>query len=118
MRIVTLILLVLLATVAYAQRPADATAVAPNVNSATETILVSQPDVLSNTTERSRDSTPLTSKLLRSPGDRGTCFFIRSYVMKREDDTDAMHLDHVTTCTPMSRFQMKKTVRVVPAIER
>ena len=47
-----------------------------------------------------------------------TCYFIRSYVMKREDDTGATHLDHVTTCTPSSRFATKKVrVRVVPAVQ-
>ena len=46
---------------------------------------------------------------------RGNCYFIRSYVMHRDDDTEAVHLEKVTTCTPMSRFQMKETVRVAPA---
>jgi len=47
-----------------------------------------------------------------------TCYFIRSYIMKREDDTGATHLDHVTTCTPSSRFETRKArVRVVPAIQ-
>ena len=46
---------------------------------------------------------------------RGTCYFIRSYVMHRDDDTEAMHLEKMTTCTPMSNFQMKETVRVAPA---
>ena len=45
-----------------------------------------------------------------------TCYFIRSYVMRRDDDSEAMHLEKMTTCTPVSRFQMKKTVRVVPAV--
>jgi hypothetical protein len=47
---------------------------------------------------------------------RNSCYFIRSYIMHRDDDTEAMHLEKMTTCTPMSRFQMKKTVRVVPAV--
>ena len=46
---------------------------------------------------------------------RTGCYFIRSYVMHHDDDTEAMHLEKVTTCTPGSRFQMKKTVRIVPA---
>lgn len=58
------------------------------------------------------------ARYLKDRQSGNTCYFIRSYVMKRDDDTDAMRLDHVTTCTPMSRFQMKKTVRVLPAIQR
>ena len=45
-----------------------------------------------------------------------TCYFIRSYVMAREGETGATHLDHVTTCTPQSRIRMKTKVRFTPAI--
>lgn len=46
-----------------------------------------------------------------------TCYFIRSYVMKRDDDgSDAVHLDRVTTCTPKPRVRMRSTIRVLPAV--
>ena len=90
-----------------------------NSNGTVENRLVEQPDVLSMAEYRSRNTYPLAKKILGWSDDYGPCYFIRSYVMHRDDDTEAMHLDHVTTCTPMSRFQMKKTQRVpvVPALE-
>ncbi len=45
----------------------------------------------------------------------GTCLFIRSYERKRIDGTDITVPGKMTTCTPASRFQMKKAVRAVPA---
>lgn len=86
-------------------------------NGTVENRLIEQPAVLSMTQYRSL-TVPLTKRTLRLRDDSGPCYFIRSYVMKRQDDTDVMNLDHITTCTPMSRFQMKKTVRVVPASRR
>ncbi|MGH9524874.1 MAG: hypothetical protein ACRD3E_20305, partial [Terriglobales bacterium] len=32
------------------------------------------------------------------------CYFIRSYIMKREGERGATHLERVETCTPMSRI--------------
>jgi len=46
------------------------------------------------------------------------CYFIRSYIMKREGDTGATHLERVETCTPGGQIHMKQTVRVIPAIAR
>ncbi len=86
--------------------------------SGVENHLIEQPTVLSMTKYRNRNSSEIAKHLARDGFGDGPCYFIRSYVMKREDDTDVMHLDHVTTCTPMSRFQMKRTVRVLPAIQR
>jgi hypothetical protein len=70
---------------------------------------------------RSLPDVPRSQKIPREAGEQdlsgNVCYFIRSYVMTREDDTGATHLDHVTTCTPSSRFQSKKArVRVVPAL--
>ncbi len=48
----------------------------------------------------------------------GTCYFIRSYEQKRIDGTDITVPGKMTTCTPASRFQMKKAVRAVPADQR
>lgn len=50
--------------------------------------------------------------------DSNTCYFIRSYVMKREGEAGATHLDHVTTCTPKSRIRMKTKVKFTPAVEQ
>jgi hypothetical protein len=50
--------------------------------------------------------------------DANTCYFIRSYIMKREGEAGATHLDHVTTCTPKSRIRMKTKVKFTPAIEK
>ena len=50
-----------------------------------------------------------------NPNDN-TCYFIRSYVMKREGEAGATHLDHVTTCTPKSRIRMKTKVKFAPAV--
>ena len=79
--------------------------------------LIEQPSVLSMAKYRSQNSAESAEYLFRGSSD-GPCYFIRSYVMKRDDGGDGMRLDHVTTCTPTSRFQMKKTVRVMPAIQR
>ena len=51
------------------------------------------------------------------PRDR-VCYFIRNYIMKREGERGATHLDRVETCTPLSRIHTKKTVRIVPAYNR
>ncbi len=85
---------------------------------AVENHFIEQPAVLSMAKYRGHDPYEIATHLRRGGFEDGPCYFIRSYVMKREDDTDVMQLDHVTTCTPMSRFQMKRTVRVVPAIQR
>lgn len=90
----------------------------PTPRGTVEPRLIEQPDVLSMAKYRSRVPEEIASHRFRGGVEGGPCYFIRSYVMHREDGTDVTHLDHVTTCTPMSRFQMKKTVRVVPAIQR
>ncbi len=132
MRILRLTALLLIAASAYAQKPLrevvtwssiDAPhthfAVAvKNSNGNVENRLVEQPDVLSMAKYRAHQFTPLRKKVLGLPDNIGPCYFIRSYVMERYDGGDAMRLDHMTTCTPSSRFQMKKTMRVVPAIVR
>ncbi len=82
-----------------------------------ENRLIEQPAVLSMAKYRG-DNLTETRRILRFSPEGNTCYFIRSYIMHREDDTDVTHLDRMTTCTPSSRFQMKKTVRVVPAIQR
>ena len=46
------------------------------------------------------------------------CYFIRSYIMKREGETGATHLDRITTCTPQSRIRMKSKVKFTPAVEQ
>ena len=74
---------------------------------------VQQPDVIGARIDASR------WKRLDTFRDDHTCYFIRSYVMKREGETGATHLDHVTTCTPASRFQSKKThVKFTPAVAK
>ena len=131
MRLLRLTALLLIAIAACAQDGrevvSDSTVSAPhaqflvtvkNPGGAVENRVVDQPTVLSTAKYRSRNSNEIANDPIRDGVGDGPCYFIRSYVMKREDDTDAMHLDHVTTCTPMSRFQMKKTVRVVPAVQR
>ena len=47
-----------------------------------------------------------------------TCYFIRSYIMKREGRAGATHLDRVETCTPMSQIRTRRTFRMVPAFAR
>ncbi len=132
MRILRLTALLLIATFAYAQKPlrevvtwssidAPHTQFLVTVKDAqgpTENHLVAQPDVFSMTKYRAHNLTPLAKRILRFSPEDNTCYFIRSYIMHREDDTDVTHLDRMTTCTPGSRFQMKKTVRVAPAIAR
>lgn len=38
-----------------------------------------------------------------------TCYFIRSYAVRRVDGTDETVPAGVTTCTPSSRFQLKRS---------
>jgi len=57
-------------------------------------------------------------QFLADSKDGNTCYFIRSYIMKRESETGATHLDHVTTCTPKSRIRMKTKVKFTPAVEK
>ncbi len=73
---------------------------------------VTQPDVIRTPVKSRKFSAAEMEAYLHG----NTCYFIRSYIMKREGEDGATHLDHVTTCTPQSRIRMKTRVKFTPAV--
>lgn len=103
--------LLLLACVAVAQQTPPPAATLPKHNFAVD---VQHPQIR---TWVQTSGVPQTFETLQQQ-DANTCYFIRSYIMKREGEAGATHLDHVTTCTPKSRIRMKTKVKFTPAVEQ
>ena len=57
--------------------------------------------------KRLRDE--LSQALQKTVPGGNTCYFIRSYAVKRVDGTDETVQAGVTTCTPSSRFQLRRS---------
>ena len=130
MRTLRLVSLLLIATCAFAQNDdareviTTSTALSPHAlfqvdvrsGNATAPHLVQQPGVFAAPWTRGADARLNVGDAFRTyRADNNTCYFIRSYIMKREGETGATHLDRVTTCTPKSKIRMKTKVKFTPA---
>ena len=111
MRILRMFVFLLIATCAFAQSVPPAQAVLPPGQF---TIDLRNHDRSSNS-QTQIEPLQWAKPYAFDPNDN-TCYFIRSYVMKREGEAGATHLDHVTTCTPKSRIRMKTKVKFTPAV--